>query len=71
MDHFKGESYVRITADDIHSALESLGLSKTPTLRIPIGGVCRRCYAFPSIAGLRHMLKKQNWLTEEDEELPV
>ncbi len=71
MDHFKGESYVRITADDIHSALESLGLSKTPTLRIPIGGVCRRCYAFPSIEGLRHMLKKQNWLTEEDEELPV
>ena len=67
MQHFRGESYVRITADDVNTSLEGLGLTKHHNLRIPTGASSKRCYAFPSVQGLRYLLKSHNWLTAEDE----
>lgn len=66
MDHFKGESYAKVTSDDVNSTMESLGLGKDCATKVPLGSTQKRCYAFPSIEGLRYMLMKQNWLTEED-----
>ena len=67
IQHFRGKSYVRITADDVNTSLEELGLTKHHNLRIPIGASSKRCYAFPSVQGLRFLLRRHNWLTTEDE----
>ncbi len=65
--HFRGESYLKLTAEDIHSTLERLGLTKNHQTKIPFGSTTRRCYAFPSVEGLRYMLTKQHWLGDEEE----
>ena len=65
--HFRDESYHKLTAEDINSALEQLGLTKNHQIKIPLGSTTRRCYAFPSVEGLRYMLTKQHWLGDEEE----
>ena len=68
MMHFKGEAYSRIVSDDVMTALKELGISPRGNARIPIGGTSRRCFIFPSVQGLRYLLKKQSWLTEDDQD---
>lgn len=66
ISHFKGEAYVRITTDDVTESLEKLGIGKQHNLAIPTGRTSRRCFGFPSVQGLRYLLKKGNWLTVDD-----
>lgn len=66
IDHFKGESFVKVTGADVASVFKKLGL-QTGTLRIPAGASNKRCFVFPSAEGLRYLLKSQNWLSAEDD----
>ncbi len=65
IDHFKGESYVRHSSEDINSCLEKLGIRKGQ-LKVPAGSSTKRCFVFPSVEGLRYLLKRQHWLTPDD-----
>lgn len=66
IEHFKGESYVKITADDVLAALESLGLGKNQNRELPTGRTSKRCWVFPSIEGLKYVLMKHNWLSADE-----
>lgn len=66
IDHFRGESFVKVTGEDVASAFAKLGI-KTGALKIPLNGSTKRCFIFPSAHGIRYLLKSQNWLSAEDE----
>lgn len=70
LDHFVGQSYTRTSAEDIKEDLERIGITFS-NVKVPAGTPCQRSFKFPSIEGLRYLLGQANYLTCEDDALPV
>ena len=70
LDHFTGQAYTRTSAEDIKEELEHIGITFS-NVKVPVGTPCQRSFKFPSIEGLRYLLGKANFLTSEDDVLPL
>lgn len=66
LNHFRGQAYRQSNEDEVLADLARLGLSST-IKRVPNGGTSRRCIAFPSIQGIKFLLRRKNWLSAADE----
>lgn len=67
LEFFRGQAYRSSNEDDLIGDLAKLGLPRGVVKRVPTTGTTRRCIAFPSIQGIKFLLRRKKWLTEADE----
>ncbi len=66
--HFQGQRYRQGNEDDYLSALKQLGLLAKPA---DILSKSKYCVIFPSNQGIRHLLRKKQWLGDDHSDIDV